>query len=692
MITKTILGGWYSHCLPGGELASLTPWGVDTHLGRIPQAGGNDGPLFLDITTVGGFKILGKGANSFKSWERIGDEWFEREEAIGNYSVMYDLEGIPHFSKGGPVGSQGWRYVDQQTGRLVTGDETISSVDGLLNEVVRLPGGIEIGQGHDTGGVVVRIDGVLRQLAEGACYDIKARSFDFTVAISFYLVAPDGLSAHFWWGTHDDLRSLRRVTTPEPVPTPAPQPTPETHVPVITNVRFAKEIRPGSTWEVIADVDGTEVTVRIDEKSQLWLEAVRDGKKGVTTLVRQLEILPAIGEPAPVPTPPPAPEPVPVPVPVPTPTMRDDRFVLAPNIGSKDWLDIVDFDNIGVMQFYAQNILNDTPNSQIGQNTYPNIVADGILHDLTFHGIGIGVEMGSVKVEDPTAKNNTASLETIFQRINDAGARLTHIAMDEPLVSAHALRKSPGDVAPFISSFIARAKALDPRVKVVWIEAFPEVSVAEMQVALAAMPVKPDMLRIDLDWNRAKREGKPVPRFDIGLPLSVIVNSDVDPVNDDATHFSNLQRTTQNWFNIAPDAAQIVVQSWTFRSSGGTQDIPSNMGPFGLLTSFKSTRNVFLAAPAPVPVPVPQESTVPKSTVSEEVLAIKSVKPVAGTKLSTLILPDDTVYSCQADGSDGVRPAGTEGQWEKCRVNGNIATFKPTDKFFTKPFVEVDEL
>lgn len=82
-----------------------------------------------------------------------------------------------------------------------------------------------------------------------------------------------------------------------------------------------------------------------------------------------------------------------------------------------------------------------------------------------------------------------------------------------------------------------------------------------------------------------------------------------------------------------------------------------------------------------------------KSTVSEQVLVVKNVKSITGTKLSTLIMPNDRVFSCQPDGSEETRDPGAEGQYEKCRVAGSVATFQPVkDKFFTKPFVEVEEL
>ena len=54
---------------------------------------------------------------------------------------------------------------------------------------------------------------------------------------------------------------------------------------------------------------------------------------------------------------------------------------------------------------------------------------------------------------------------------------------------------------------------------------------------------------------------------------------------------------------------------------------------------------------------------------------------------STLSYLDGTVASCQPDGTMGFRPAGTAGAYEMCDLSGNVATFNPAGKRFTKAFV-----
>jgi hypothetical protein len=62
----------------------------------------------------------------------------------------------------------------------------------------------------------------------------------------------------------------------------------------------------------------------------------------------------------------------------------------------------------------------------------------------------------------------------------------------------------------------------------------------------------------------------------------------------------------------------------------------------------------------------------------------KSLLKVSDTEF-VIVLQDDEVLSCQptADGSFGswgTRPKGTDGPWEKCTVEGNIVTFRPSAK------------
>lgn len=110
--------------------------------------------------------------------------------------------------------------------------------------------------------------------------------------------------------------------------------------------------------------------------------------------------------------------------------------------------------------------------------------------------------------------------------------------------------------------------------------------------------------------------------------------------------------------------------------------------------------------PSPKPVPAPSPAPVPKPVVHEgdflmlslfadptkHLLAVKSVQSVSngGTVLEN---QDGTIVSIQPDGSVQDRPAGADGGYERCKVAGSVATFKPADgKFYSFAFVVVDGL
>jgi hypothetical protein len=89
-------------------------------------------------------------------------------------------------------------------------------------------------------------------------------------------------------------------------------------------------------------------------------------------------------------------------------------------------------------------------------------------------------------------------------------------------------------------------------------------------------------------------------------------------------------------------------------------------------------------------------------------LAVKAVKPFAAGVV-TLILPGlftdeagefgpkggtytDCVFSLQPDGTDGWRPPGANGSYERCRVSSSLATFNPAGAYFTRFYVLVEGL
>jgi len=74
------------------------------------------------------------------------------------------------------------------------------------------------------------------------------------------------------------------------------------------------------------------------------------------------------------------------------------------------------------------------------------------------------------------------------------------------------------------------------------------------------------------------------------------------------------------------------------------------------------------------------------------VLTVAQLLPVPGTVLHTLLLPSGRVFSCQPGGFPGDRDPGFDGEWERCRMTGNMATFLVDGRYYSFAFVLVDGL
>jgi hypothetical protein len=221
MTRQFFAGGWYVDALPSfhsGEFAVLYPGShIQSHIGRIELPG--DEPLYLRITNIGVFKFAGQAHNSARTLEWDG-AWHDRPVACGVSPVIYDGFGQLLISQCGPVGSQGYRYVNAADGRVITGDQTYGSSFGLSEWSEYA--GLYIGQGHDSGGCLVWDGLVLRVLEPGDCRFIRVQGSHEAVAISF--VKPDG--AVIIQTTVQELRALPVFVAPVPVPQPVPVPTP----------------------------------------------------------------------------------------------------------------------------------------------------------------------------------------------------------------------------------------------------------------------------------------------------------------------------------------------------------------------------------------------------------------------------------------------------------------------------------
>jgi hypothetical protein len=197
MIRAFCPGAWYGEILPSGSYAVLYPHSrVETHRGGIALPPGEPfGPRFVRCTEIGGFRFAGQ-ADAGGAWEWAEGAGWRKIDAVcaGTSPVIYDRLGFLHLSDGS-VGSQGWRYVDNDgtpEGKLVTGDATYRRevTPGVsLYEYTDL-GWLLLGQGQEAGAVIW--DGAaLRLLEPGHCTFIRATVEGERVAIA--MKKPEGV-------------------------------------------------------------------------------------------------------------------------------------------------------------------------------------------------------------------------------------------------------------------------------------------------------------------------------------------------------------------------------------------------------------------------------------------------------------------------------------------------------------------
>lgn len=476
----------------------------------------------------------------------------------------------------------------------------------------------------------------------------------------------------------------------------APPPTP-VKPPKVTVLKWDALMKAGVPWHVkFTTGEQDTVDVSKNEKDQLVIAAWNSADTD-TTGPRQLTVEGPTTEP--IPPEPPEPEP---------PLRVTARCWCHPNIGSPDLLemfdDVTQLAGIEMFGLYVQSILTDEPTDQLGENVWPNLVAHDVVRQLANAGIDLRVEMGCVKKDDCQAHANIDGMQRMLQRVADAGGHVATISLDEPLTANQQF--CGGNLATCADAHAAfdhSVKAIDPSVTVGWIEAWPEVDLDDWVTYLALLADRnalPSYVLPDVDHRRAEDERENVERFlaelqrlcdQYGITLGVLCNSTVDPLPTDQAHHENLLDLSDTLYSIIPDAAHVVVQSWATRTDG-TQDIPHNLGTFGLLATFAAVRDQFVETPIP---PAPGDdmlyATLIEPTKERGPVVVKEVKPVQGAKgVYTLILPNGRVFSLQPDGSDGDRDEGAQGPYERCTVSGNAATLCPEpDKVFTRFFALV---
>jgi hypothetical protein len=202
-----IPGGLEAEALPSGAYACrLTRGVIETHLGHLDQSAGT--ARWLRITEVGGFQIAAQCEERPVTLHWRGTWEVLPTTPVGVSPVLFDDDGALHISDGS-IGSQGWRYVDPLTGRLVTGDETYRHPRApALYEYTDIGDGLYVGQhGDDTRPGCVLWDGArLRMVEAGRVRFIRANRNGETVALA--MMREDGLPAVVLWTTVEELLAL----------------------------------------------------------------------------------------------------------------------------------------------------------------------------------------------------------------------------------------------------------------------------------------------------------------------------------------------------------------------------------------------------------------------------------------------------------------------------------------------------
>lgn len=174
----------YVDALPSGEFACCLFNGtVITHIGEL-RARDNLLPYYVRVTNINGFQLAGQSSGNKQTLMWNGVWNYLDEIPCGVSPVIYDHQGILHISNCS-VGTQGYRYVDYYTGRIVSGDDTYYSPVSKLHEYTDIGDGLVIGQGQD-GGCIVWDGKNHRLLFPGDCFVIRANRYMDLVAVSFY--------------------------------------------------------------------------------------------------------------------------------------------------------------------------------------------------------------------------------------------------------------------------------------------------------------------------------------------------------------------------------------------------------------------------------------------------------------------------------------------------------------------------
>lgn len=392
------------------------------------------------------------------------------------------------------------------------------------------------------------------------------------------------------------------------------------------------------------------------------LAVVTYGREGVRLLLLTYAEFALLPKPPAAPSTPEPPKKPPMP-------LRSDRFWFGPCIGSADLVRLFDepavLKGIGVFGLVTENILN--LGTDIGPNTFEALQANHAFRKLKDAGIALAIEGASL------------TDLAVVEKIRAVGGEVQYFSYSEPMT----LGKSVAEVVAFTQA--ARRMG----VQVGWIEAWSRIKLPQQKAfleALIALDAKPAYWHLDIDRKGAARDRLDVKAFvkeaqaiaaAAGVPLGILLWG--DDAATDAAYAADVWGFAQLIQAADPTLPHVCVQSWAVRTTNRKRELPSNLGPSGLLASFNQIATLFAGtAPTPAPVPVPVPVPVPPKELRN---MIAYAPPVAGFLAGEIaphpdgdgvivVKPNGAILCITPAGGVEERPRASAGAWEKFRKTG----------------------
>jgi len=270
-----------------------------------------------------------------------------------------------------------------------------------------------------------------------------------------------------------------------------------------------------------------------------------------------------------------------------------ERYWFGSNIDAKDILQSETAD-CDVYNLYVQWIVED--------HRYELLKANGLLKRLRALGTPLCLEMGSVKPGDYHAEAAIASLPTIHERVLALGHRISYIKQDEPITATYQAYDANGNlihrdqpIQPLEETSFAMCKFKEAAQNVIsgvvvgWIEAWPHNDLETirrcwMQQDSWGNPAR--FLHLDVDWHAGSNWSATIALAkkyadDYKAPLGVYFAG--YPHATDHEYQQDVLTLAHNCLQNHSDIDHICVQSWATRGEHGPQDIPNNVGQYGLI-------------------------------------------------------------------------------------------------------------